>query len=256
MDGSTLALAAGAAFLAGLLDSIVGGGGLIMTPAMVNLFPEFSILQVIATQRTASIFGTSVAAWNYLKVVTLDRRLVLWTCVAATVASALGVQLAKRVDGDALKFAVLAICVLLAAYTYFRKDFGQQANLDDDHVVTRRRSGAVGVGTGFYNGLIGPGTGTLMVFGFVSVVGFDFLGASALAKLSNVAADLSSWASLMLSGFVVWTVALPLILGNMIGSFVGSRLAILKGSAFIRRFFLLVVLALIARFLWVLFAAR
>ena len=129
MAAETLLLAGMAAFCAGLLDSIVGGGGLIMTPAMVNLFPEFSILQVIATQRTSSIFGTSVAAWNYLKVVKLDRRLVLWTCLAATLCSALGVQFAKRIDGDVLKYVVLAICVLLAVYTAFRKDFGQREHL-------------------------------------------------------------------------------------------------------------------------------
>lgn len=252
MDTLTLVLAGCAGFLAGMLDSIVGGGGLIMTPAMVNLFPEFSILQVIATQRTSSILGTSVAAWNYLKVVKLDRRVVAFTCAAAALASAVGVQLAKRIDGDVLKFVVLAVCVLLALYTYFRKDFGQRENLSTELREVRRRSGAVGAGTGFYNGLIGPGTGTLMVFGFVSMVGFDFLGASALAKLTNVAADLSSWFSLMLSGFVVWKVALPLVIGNMLGSHVGSKLAILKGSAFIRSVFLAVVLALIARFVWLL----
>lgn len=250
MDALTLTLAGCAGFLAGMLDSIVGGGGLIMTPAMVNLFPELSILQVIATQRTSSILGTSVAAWNYLRVVTLDRRLVLYTCLAGAAASAVGVQIAKRIDGDALKFVVLAVCVLLAIYTWFRKDFGQQSNLNPDIDVQQRRSAAVGAGTGFYNGLIGPGTGTLMVFGFVSMVGFDFLGASALAKLANVAADLSSWLTLMLGGFVVWTIALPLIIGNVLGSYVGSKLAILRGSAFIRSVFLGVVLVLIARFLF------
>jgi uncharacterized membrane protein YfcA len=253
MDAFTLLLAGVAAFFAGLLDSIVGGGGLIMTPAMVNLFPDFPILQVIATQRTSSIFGTSVAAWNYLKVVKLDRRVLIVTCVAATLCSALGVQFAKRIDADLLKYIVLGVCVVLALYTAFRKDFGQRERLPADAVATQRRSGSVGAVTGFYNGLIGPGTGTLMVFGFVGVVGFDFLGASALAKLANVAADLSSWFSLMLSGFVVWTVALPLVIGNMLGSHVGSKLAIRKGDAFIRRVFLLVVLGLIARFVWMLF---
>ena len=249
MDPLTLTLAGCAGFLAGMLDSIVGGGGLIMTPAMVNLFPELTILQVIATQRTSSIFGTSVAAWNYLRVVTLDRRLVLVTCVAAAVLSAVGVQIAKRINGDALKFVVLAVCVLLAIFTYFRKDFGQRSNLHPEPRVQKRRSATVGAATGFYNGLIGPGTGTLMVFGFVSAVGFDFLAASALAKLANVAADLASWLTLMASGFVVWKIALPLIIGNVLGSYAGSKLAILKGSAFIRTMFLGVVLALIARFL-------
>jgi uncharacterized protein len=254
LDVLTLVLAGCAGFLAGMLDSIVGGGGLIMTPAMVNLFPELSILQVIATQRTSSLLGTSVAAWNYLRVVTLDRRLVLLTCAAAAMASAVGVQFAKRIDGDSLKFVVLTVCVLLAIYTCFRKDFGQQTNLSAELPVRNRRASTVGAATGFYNGLIGPGTGTLMVFGFVSMVGFDFLAASALAKLANVAADLSSWFTLMLGGFVIWSIALPLVIGNVLGSYVGSKLAILKGSAFIRTMFLAVVLALIARFLWLLLA--
>lgn len=253
MDPLTLCLAGIAAFCAGLLDSIVGGGGLILTPAMVNLYPDFPILQVIATQRTSSIFGTSVAAWNYLRVVRLDRRLLLVTALAATVCSALGVQLAKRIDADVLRAVVLAVCVLLAVYTAFRKDFGQRERLPADASAVRRHSGWVGAASGFYNGLIGPGTGTLMVFGFVGVVGFDFLGASALAKIANVAADLSSWFSLMLSGYVAWGVAVPLVIGNMLGSYVGSKLAIRRGDAFIRKVFLLVVLGLIARFAWLLF---
>jgi uncharacterized protein len=252
MDAWALFLAGCAAFMAGLLDSIVGGGGLIMTPAMVNLYPELSILHLIATQRTSSIVGTSVAAWNYLRVVTLDRVLILRTGLVAALGSALGVQFAKRIDGEVLKFTVLAVCVLLALYTYFRKDFGQRQHLPPDASVVRGRAQAIGLGAGLYNGLIGPGTGTLLVFGFVGGVGFDFLGASALAKLTNVAADLASWTSLMLSGFVVWKIALPLIIGNVLGSYAGSRLAILKGSAFIRSVFLFVVLALILRFVWLL----
>ena len=114
---------------------------------------------------------------------------------------------------------------------------------------------AIGAATGFYNGLIGPGTGTLMVFAFVSFLGLDFLKSSASAKAANVAADLSSWTVLMLSGFVLWTLALPLIVGNMLGSYLGSHLAIRKGQAFVRAVFLVIVLALIARQAWLLFAA-
>ena len=103
---------------------------------------------------------------------------------------------------------------------------------------------------GFYNGLIGPGTGTLMVFGFVAGLGVNFLKSSGMAKVANVAADLSSWIVLYLGGFVVWSVAVPLIIGNVLGSYLGSRLAILKGSVFVRWVFLSVVLALIARYAW------
>lgn len=242
-----MAWAATAGFAAGFLDSIVGGGGLIMTPAMLNLFPEFSILQVIATQRTSSIFGTSVAAVNYLRSVRVSRDILLTAAGAAMVFSFLGAQLAKRMDADALKLIVLGLCVVLAIYTFVRKDLGQTLKLPPDSAQVLPRTLLIGAGTGFYNGLIGPGTGVLMVFAFVSVLGFDFLRASAVSKLSNVAADISSWLVLMVAGFVVWSAVLPLIVGNMLGNWFGSRLAILKGSRFIRVVFLLVVIGLIGR---------
>jgi uncharacterized protein len=239
-------LAAG--FAAGFLDAIVGGGGLILTPAMLNLYPGLSILSVIGTQRTSSIFGTAVAAWNYLRHVELPRA-VLWSAaLAAMAASAVGVQFAKRLDPEWLKQIVLGVCVVLAIYTVFRPDFGE---VDRPRGPTRRLAqlaAIVGLITGFYNGLIGPGTGTLMVFGFVAALGVNFLRASALAKVANVAADLSSWLVLLLSGFVIWAIALPLVLGNMAGSYAGSQLAILKGSKFVRWVFLAVVLALIGRY--------
>jgi uncharacterized membrane protein YfcA len=239
-----------AGFAAGLLDSIVGGGGLILTPAMLNLHPGLNILQTIATQRTSSLLGTSVAAWNYFRHVVVERRIVVPALISALVFSAIGVQFAKRIDPETLKLAVLAVCVVLAVYTVLRKDLGtrEQRRFSPRHEAWA--ASAVGASCGFYNGLIGPGTGTLLVFAFVSVIGLDFLKSSAVSKSTNVAADLSSWAVLAFAGFVQWTLAVPLILGNMLGSFVGSRLAIRQGDRFIRAIFLVVVLALVAKLTW------
>lgn len=239
-----------AGFAAGLLDSIVGGGGLILTPAMLNLHPGLNILQTIATQRTSSLLGTSVAAWNYFRHLTVERRIVLPALLAALAASAVGVQFAKRIEPDVLKLVVLSVCVVLAVYTVLRKDLGTR---EQRRFAPRREAVAaalVGAACGFYNGLIGPGTGTLLVFAFVSVIGLDFLKSSAVSKSTNVAADLSSWAVLAASGFVQWALAVPLIVGNMLGSYVGSRLAIRQGDRFIRVLFLGVVLALVARIGW------
>ena len=119
-------LTALAGFAAGLLDSIVGGGGLILTPAMLNLHPGLQILQTIATQRTSSLLGTSVAAWNYFRHVVVERRIVVPALVSALAFSAIGVQFAKRADPELLKMAVLVVCVLLAIYTVLRKDLGQR----------------------------------------------------------------------------------------------------------------------------------
>lgn len=249
MDAWTWMLAATAGFGAGLLDSIVGGGGLIMTPAMLNLFPEWAILNVIATQRTSSILGTSVAAINYFRHVSVPWPVVIAACAGALPASTLGAVLAKRSDPQLLKWVILGMCVLLAIYTFARKNLGQTHAPRFAGRAQWLAAAGVGAVTGFYNGLIGPGTGTLMVFAFVSVIGLDFLRSSAVSKATNVAADLSSWSVLMLGGYVRWAVVLPLIIGNMLGSQIGSRMAILRGSRFIRWVFLGVVTLLIAKLL-------
>ena len=153
-------------------------------------------------------------------------------------------------DADALKITVLSLCVALAIYVFVRKDLGQTLRPQPDPRRMVALAVLIGAVTGFYNGLIGPGTGTLMVFGFVSVLGLDFLRASASAKVTNIASDLSSWLVLVLSGYVMWALVLPLVIGNMTGSYFGSRLAILKGSRFIRWVFLVVVMALIAKSLY------
>lgn len=255
IDATLWLLTALAGFAAGLIDSIVGGGGLVLTPAMLNLHPGLNILQAIGTQRTSSIMGTSVAAWNYLRKIHIERRILLPACVAAMAASAIGVQFAKRLDPDLLKWTVLAICVILAVYTVFRKDLGlkEERRFHPKHESLAALS--IGTASGFYNGLIGPGTGTIMVFAFVSFLGLDFLKSSAVSKAANVSADISSWTVLMLSGFVLWVLAVPLIIGNMLGSYIGSHMAIRKGQTFVRAVFLVIVLALIARQAWQLLTA-
>ncbi len=250
MDAWTWLLAGLAGFAAGVLDSIVGGGGLIMTPAMLNLFPEWAILNVIATQRTSSILGTSVAAWNYFRHVSVPWKVVAAACIAALPASAVGALLARKTDPDLLKWTILLVCVVLALYTFAKKELGQVHAPRYAGRKEWRVAGVIGAVTGFYNGLIGPGTGTLMVFAFVSVLGLDFLRASAVSKASNVAADVSSWTVLMLGGYVRWGIVVPLVIGNMLGSQLGSRMAILRGSRFIRWVFLGVVASLTVKLLF------
>lgn len=237
-------------FSAGFLDSIVGGGGLIATPAMINLFPQWHILSVVGTNRTSSIFGTSVAAWNYFQKVKLESRIVLPSCGGAFLASFGGVQLAKVIPTDNLKWGVIAAIIVLAIYSVFKKELGKTDNRRGTPRQEMWAAFAVGAACGFYNGLIGPGTGTLLVFGFVSIVGLDFLKSSAVSKAANVAGDLSSFGVLLCCGYIVWWAAIPLVVANVAGSYAGSRLAILKGSTFIRKFFLIVVFALITRLIW------
>jgi uncharacterized protein len=239
-----------AGFFAGFLDAIVGGGGLIMTPAMISLFPDFDILRIIATNRTSSIVGTSTAAWSYFRNVKIHIKIVAAAAIAAMLMGAIGAQLASYIAPKTLKIIVLMVIIAIAIYTYFKKDFGQDEQLKYDEGSLPKAAAIVGAICGFYNGLIGPGTGTILVFTFVSVVGFSFLRASAISKVTNVCGDIGSWIVLCSKGYIFWTAAFPLIVSNVIGSFIGSRLAILKGNQFIRSVFLFVVLCLIAKILF------
>jgi uncharacterized protein len=237
-------------FSAGFLDAIVGGGGLIMTPAMVNLFPNFEILRIIATNRTSSILGTSTAALNYFKSVKINVKIVAAAALSAAIMAAIGAQLASFVPPKLLKIIVLSVVVLIALYTYFKKDLGLTEQLKYQAHELPRAAAMVGALCGFYNGFIGPGTGTILVFAFVSLIGMNFLRASAISKVTNVSGDIGSWLVLAAKGYIFWQAAIPLILSNMLGSYLGSKLAILKGSQFIRTLFLAVVMGLIIKVLW------
>ena len=256
LDALTLAIVLTIGFSAGFLDSIVGGGGLIATPALQNLFPSFEILKVIATNRTSSIVGTSAAAWNYLQNVKLPTRMLLICAVSACACSYIGINLAVLIPPKVLNIIVLSVIVFVAIYSFFKKDLGQSESI---HFTPERlpyATASVAAVCGFYNGLIGPGTGTLLVFAFVSIIGFDFLKASAISKVVNVAGDISSWIILFSKGMVFWPAAIPLVISNVIGSYMGSRMAILRGSKFIRVVLLVVVVLLVSKKLWDIFGGK
>lgn len=238
------------AFLAGFIDSIVGGGGLVQVPAFFVLYPQLSVPNVIATNRLASAVGTSVAAWNYARSVQIPWRTVLWAGVAAAIFSYLGATVQSRLPSSVLKPIILVLIVAIAFFTYRKKDFGHQ----EDIRPTPDRLGwwAAGIGgiLGFYNGVVGPGTGSLLVFGFVGVVGYSFLRASAISKVVNVAADVSSLIFFISNKYVLYHLALPMMACNVAGSYLGSRMAVLRGNAFIRRVFLVVVAGIVLRFAW------
>jgi uncharacterized membrane protein YfcA len=237
-------------FSAGFLDAIVGGGGLIMTPAMMSLFPGFEILKILGTNRTSSIFGTATAAWSYFRMIKIAYKVVLAAAFSAMVAAIIGVQLAFLLDPKVLTFIVLLFIIFIAMYSYFKPSFGLSEASFSENVERPLHAAMVGAACGFYNGFIGPGTGIILVFAFVSVMKMSFLRASAISKVTNVSGDFGSWVVLIWKGMVFWPAAIPLILSNVVGSFLGSRMAILKGSRFIKTVFFLVVLTMIANLLY------
>jgi uncharacterized protein len=242
-----------AALLAGFVDSIVGGGGLVQVPALFILYPHFDIPRIIGTNRFSSFMGTAVAGYQYSKKVEIPWRTVIYAGIGAGIMAFLGAKISDIVDEKILKPVILVLMTVIAIYTFKKKDLGQDEMLKFELAKVPLYGLMIGSSAGFYNGFVGPGTGSLLVFGFVSLIGYGFLKASAISKIVNVIADVSSLGYFIVEGYVQYEIAIPMMICNMIGSFFGSKMAILKGNEFVRNFFLVVIFALILRFGWDIF---
>jgi uncharacterized protein len=239
-----------AALLAGFVDSIVGGGGLVQVPALFILYPHFEIPRIIGTNRFSSFMGTAVAGYQYAKKVEIPWRTVICAGIGAGVMAFLGAKISDLIDEKILKPIILVLMTAIAIYTFKKKDLGQEEMLKFQLAKVPFYGLVIGASAGFYNGFVGPGTGSLLVFGFVSVIGYGFLKASAISKIVNVIADVASLGFFITQGYVQYEIAIPMMLCNMTGSYFGSKMAILKGNEFVRNFFLVVIFALILRFGW------
>jgi len=237
-----------AAFFAGFVDAIVGGGGLIQTPVAMILLPNLTVANIIGSLKIPAFSGTSFAAYQYLKKVQMNWKLLSIMAVVAFSAAFLGSNLLTLVHNDFMKPLLLIVLTLIAVYTFTKKDFG--IHKAKEYSVKKQLLLAVlmSVCIGFYDGFIGPGTGSFLVLGFVSVLGFDFLHASANAKMVNLATNFGSICLFILKGKIIWALAIPMAVCNAIGGWVGAKLAIKKGNSFIRIFFLIVVLGTLIRF--------
>ena len=239
------------AFLAGFVDSVVGGGGLIQLPALFIFLPKplaGSLPGVLGTNKLSSICGTGMAVLQYSRRVRIHWLSILPAGLAAFVFSALGAHTVMSVKADVLKPLILCLLIAVAIYTYWRKDLG---NLHAPQFTAHRERQfgiLLGMGIGFYDGFFGPGTGSFLIFIYICLFGFDFLTASACAKVINFATNLSAVIYFAATHNIFYQFAVPMGLCNLLGSLAGSRLAILKGNAFLRLFFLVVVAAMILRF--------
>jgi uncharacterized membrane protein YfcA len=248
VDEITIFLLCLAAFSAGFIDAIVGGGGLIQMPAGLILLPDLPVSKVIGSLKVPAFSGTSVATFQYLKKVRLDLKLALLMMSIALVAAYLGSELLTHVSNAFMKPLLLAILVALAIYTYVKKDFGQYKPVTISKKKQYRVAVLISLIIGFYDGFIGPGTGSFLIIAFITLMGFDFLHASANAKLVNLSTNLGSITLFILKGQIIWAVALPMAASNALGGWLGAKLAISKGNDFIRIFFLVVMCGTILRF--------
>jgi uncharacterized protein len=239
-----------AAFAAGFVDAIVGGGGLIQTPATLVLLRQYSVVTAISCTKIPSFSGTLFAALQYLKKVKLNYTLTVVMCVIAFFSSFAGSELLSVVSNEFMKPVLLCILTAVAIYTYLKKNFGQQEAKYHHPRKELWYAIAISVTIGFYDGFIGPGAGSFLILAFISLLGYDFLHASAQAKLVNLATNLGSIVLFTIKGKIIWMVAMPMAICNAIGGMLGAKMAIVKGNKFIRLFFLVIIIGTLIRFGW------
>ncbi len=248
MDVTNYILMFAFAFIAGFIDSVVGGGGLIQLPAMLILFAGLPIPTLMGTNKFAAFSGTSIATMRYVKQVEIPWKSILPAIFTALIFSFLGARVVSSIRKEDIKIIVLFLLVIVAAYTFLRKDFGLNHAPKLNASKTVIYSLITGCVLGFYDGFFGPGTGSFLIVIFISLFGFSFLVSSVSAKLINCATNISALSYFMYTGQINYQLAIPVAVFNMVGSFLGAKMAIKKGSAFIRTLFLFIVTCMILKF--------
>jgi hypothetical protein len=243
----TLVLLALAGLFAGFVDAVVGGGGLVQLPALVLAFPGATPVQVLATNKLAGTCGTSVSSLTYYRRVRPDPRTFLPLMAVAFLGSAAGAVAASYLPKAAFNPIILVALVVVGAYVLLSPDLGEITEL---RWTGHRHLGAAmltGLVIGFYDGALGPGTGSFFVFVLVGLLGYNFLDASAKAKMANWATNVAALLVFAGQGAVMWRVGLLVGVCNLVGSYLGARTAVSRGSRFVRVFFIVVVGAFIVR---------
>ena len=224
-----------ASLLAGLVDSIVGGGGLILVPALFATFPSAHPATLFGTNKSASVWGTAIATVQYSRRVQMRWAALMPATVAGFAGAFAGAWVVTVIDPGFLRKLLPLILLAVLVYTLARKE------------LEKWLAAAIGAVIGFYDGFFGPGTGSFLVFLFVRLLGYDFLNASASAKLVNTATNLAALILFAAKGHVWWHFMVAMALANVAGSLLGTRLALKHGAGFVRGVFIVVVSALILK---------
>lgn len=236
-----------AAFFAGFVDAVVGGGGLIQIPALFSAFPNTSPATLFGTNKIASIVGTASAAVQYGRRVAIPWRTALPAAGAALVGSWYGAKAVAYLPADMLRPVILVLLILVAIYTFLKKDFGMGSDRQISPRQTTLTALGIGGGIGLYDGFFGPGTGSFLIFLFIRFSAMDFLRAAATAKIVNVSTNLAAISFFALNVTLLWKLGALMALCNLAGAVTGSRMALQRGVGFVRQMFLGVVSVLIVK---------
>ncbi|MEV4344707.1 TSUP family transporter [Actinoplanes sp. NPDC049596] len=248
MDWHLVLLLLLVAAAAGWVDAVVGGGGLILVPALLLGLPGLPPVTALGTNKVASICGTATAAVTYARRTKIDWRVAGPAAGLAVVFSGFGAVTAARVPADWFRPAVMVLLLLVLAFVVLRPQFG--VVVGEIAPTGRRRAltvGAAGVAIAFYDGVFGPGTGTFLIITFTALLGLDFLGSSATAKILNAGTNLGALVVFAAGGHVLWWLGLSMAVCNIAGARFGARTALKRGAGFVRAALVVVVAGMVIR---------
>ncbi|MFF7363236.1 TSUP family transporter [Streptomyces sp. NPDC008125] len=250
---TTVVLLCIAACAAGWIDAVVGGGGLLLLPALLLGLPHIPAAQVLGTNKAVAIVGTSGAAVTYARRAPVKVGTAVRIGLMALAGSMTGAFFAAGISSDVLRPVIMVVLLAVAAFVLLRPSFGTAAAGDgtDRRVVTRARTVTaivlVGGGIGLYDGLFGPGTGTFLVLALTAVLHLDLVTASATAKIVNVCTNAGALVMFAVQGTVLWQLAALMAVFNLAGGLAGARMALSRGTGFVRGVLLVVVFSLVAK---------
>ena len=234
-------------FVAAMLNASVGGGGLVLIPGMFALFPSTTPAVLLATEKCAGVTGLASASIQYARRIKLPWRLVIMAAIAAFSGAHFGARTIAILPSTWVKPFVVLLLIVMFLYTWFKPDFGKQ----DAHIPISRndliRGLLIGTAIGFYEGFFGPGAGSFLIFLFVRVFHFDFMRATACAKVVNMSTNLGALTYFIPAGLVMFDLAIPMVAAMITGSIAGSHLAMKGGNRWLRRLFLILVISLLAK---------
>ncbi|GAA0456668.1 TSUP family transporter [Streptomyces sp. NPDC046215] len=246
---TTLLMLCAAAAAAGWIDAVVGGGGLLQLPALMVGLPHVPPAHVLGTNKAVAICGTAAAAVAFTRRSPLNLRMGLRIGLAALGGSLAGAFFASGINSAVLRPLIMGILLAVLVFVLLRPTFGVTKAVGAP--VTRRRVLTAilvaGLGIGFYDGLIGPGTGTFLVLALAGILHMDLVTASGTSKIINVCTNIGALVTFAWQGSVLWQVAAPMALFNLAGGAVGARMALKRGSGFVRGVLVVVVVSLLGK---------
>jgi uncharacterized membrane protein YfcA len=243
-------------FVAGFIDAVVGGGGLVIVPFFLISFPKLPLPTVFGTNKIAGFSGTTVAAFQYMRRVKFDLVLIGVISLCAFCSAFVGARTVSMINSQTLKPFVLMILIIIAVYTFFKKDLGSVQTKTLVFWKQLLYGSFFALLIGFYDGFFGPGTGSFLVLVFVVVLGFEFVTASAYAKVINCITNISALIVFIKSGNFILPLALLMAVFNVAGGYIGANMAMKRGNEFVRKIFLVIVTLMIAKYGYDVFFSR